>query len=124
MSTARDLITVFNSNSSGGQSGGIEEESIMKAQFLRVLFSTILVVGMAGCASQGGRSSGGIDPFCAAVGGVIGGGSAAIISLAAGPIGAGVGVGALLGALVFGIHEHLAAPRGFLVRIFQIPQSL
>ena len=75
----------------------------MKAQFLRVLFSTILVVGMAGCASQGGRSSGGIDPFCAAVGGVIGGGSAAIISLAAGPIGAGVGVGALLGALA--CHE-------------------
>ena len=103
LSMARDPITVFNSNSSGGQGSSIEEVGIMKSQFLRVLFSTMLMVGVAGCASQGGRPSSGIDPFCAAVGGVIGGGSAAIISLAAGPIGAGVGVGALLGALA--CHE-------------------
>ncbi len=75
----------------------------MKLQFLRVLFATMLVVTITGCASQGGRSSSGIDPFCAAVGGVLGGGTAAIISLAAGPVGAGVGVGALLGALA--CHE-------------------
>ena len=71
----------------------------MKLQFLRVLFATMLVVTITGCASQGGRPGNGIDPFCAVVGGVLGGGTAAIISLAAGPIGAGVGVGALLGAL-------------------------
>ena len=71
----------------------------MELPFLRVLFSTMLVVTITGCASQGGRPGNGIDPFCAAVGGVLGGGTAAIISLAAGPVGAGVGVGALLGAL-------------------------
>jgi OOP family OmpA-OmpF porin len=59
----------------------------------------MLVTMVAGCASQTGRPSHGLDPFCAAVGGVLGGGTAAIISVAAGPIGAGVGVGALLGAL-------------------------
>lgn len=71
----------------------------MSYQFLRTLVTTILAVAVTGCASQGGRSGSGIDPFCAAVGGVIGGGSAAIISVAAGPIGAGVGLGAVLGAL-------------------------
>ena len=75
----------------------------MNYQFLRTLLAATLAVGMAGCASQGGRSGGGIDPFCTVVGGAIGGGSAAIISVAAGPIGAGVGIGALLGALA--CHE-------------------
>lgn len=82
-----------------GQSDSIEAVGIIKLQFLRVLFATMLVVTITGCASQGGRPSTGIDPFCAVVGGVLGGGTAAIISLAAGPVGAGVGVGALLGAL-------------------------
>ena len=75
----------------------------MKFQFLRVLLAAVLVVMVAGCASQGGKPTNGIDPFCTVVGGVLGGGTAAIISVAAGPIGAGVGVGALLGALA--CHE-------------------
>lgn len=75
----------------------------MKLQFPRVVISTLMVVGVTGCASQGGGPGSGIDPFCAAVGGALGGGTAAIISLAAGPVGAGVGVGALLGALA--CHE-------------------
>lgn len=75
----------------------------MNNKFFRALLAGILAVGVAGCASQGGRPGSAIDPFCAAVGGVIGGGSAAIISVAAGPIGAGVGIGALLGALA--CHE-------------------
>lgn len=75
----------------------------MKLQFLRVLAAALLVSLVAGCASQPGRSTSGIDPFCAVVGGVVGGGTAAAITIAAGPIGAGVGVGALLGALA--CHE-------------------
>lgn len=71
----------------------------MNIQFPRVVLSTLMVVGVTGCASQGGGPGSGLDPFCAAVGGALGGGTAAIISVAAGPIGAGVGVGALLGAL-------------------------
>jgi len=71
----------------------------MKLQFLRVLCAAVMAGVLGGCATQGGRGGEGIDPFCAAVGGVLGGGTAAIISVAAGPIGAGVGVGALLGAL-------------------------
>lgn len=92
-------IVQAHSTSSVGQSDGIEEEDNMKLQFPRVVLSTIMVVGVTGCASQGGGPGSGIDPFCAAVGGALGGGTAAIISLAAGPVGAGVGVGALLGAL-------------------------
>ncbi len=71
----------------------------MKLQFTRVVLAGALAVTVAGCASPGARTSSVIDPMCAVIGGALGGGFAAIISVAAGPVGAGVGAGALLGAL-------------------------
>ena len=71
----------------------------MKFQFTRVVLASALAVTVSGCATQGGGPGGGINKMCAALGGAVGGGPAAANSLAAGPIGAGVGVGALLGAI-------------------------
>jgi OOP family OmpA-OmpF porin len=64
-----------------------------------VVLASALAVTLSGCATQGGNPDGGINKMCAALGGAVGGGAAAAITLAAGPIGAGVGVGALLGAM-------------------------
>ena len=83
-----------------GHRASVEEVNSLSFHFFRVLLATIMVVGVAGCASEMNRTDGGINPFCAAAGAVVGGGTAAAITIAAGPIGAGVAVGAVLGSLL------------------------
>ncbi|MEX2524396.1 MAG: OmpA family protein [Gammaproteobacteria bacterium] len=65
----------------------------------KLVFISVLLIAISGCASQPGRTSSGTNPFCTLVGAGIGGGGAAAITAAAGPIGAGAFVGAMLGTL-------------------------
>ena len=71
----------------------------MKHNFIKIGFALVLLAVMSGCASQPGKISDSVNPFCTLAGAAVGGGGAAAITLAAGPIGAGMFVGALLGTL-------------------------
>lgn len=65
----------------------------------KLVFISVILIVVSGCASQPERTSGGTNPFCTLAGAAVGGGGTAAITAAAGPIGAGVFVGAMLGTL-------------------------
>jgi OOP family OmpA-OmpF porin len=81
----------------------------MKYSILKLIFVSVLLAVVSGCASHPTRSGGSYDPFCTLAGAIVGGGGAAAVALAAGPIGAGVAIGAALGTLA--CHQGPPAPQ-------------
>ena len=71
----------------------------MKHNFIKIIFTSALLMVMSGCATMQSSGTGSGFNMCTVAGAIVGGGGAAAITLAAGPIGAAAFVGALLGTL-------------------------